>query len=128
MADSNRLLSYCDKIPLVHAQAVLKYLQECLNKAEEGEQPDSSDSIALSKRTVPLHPIDNRFSLVASTHLCHKNNSLVGSVALSYPSPVLRLLSVFNVGKWAQYNTRFFSDEKAGGIAIGLWTWLIILY
>ena len=65
------LLNYYDKIPLVHAQAVLKYLQEYLNEAEEGEQPDSSDSTAPhnhSKHTVPLHPIDNRFSLVASTH------------------------------------------------------------
>ena len=52
------------------SQAVLKYLQECLSEAEEGEQQHSSDSTApqgLSKQTVPLHPIDNRFSLVAST-------------------------------------------------------------
>ena len=53
----------------IWSQAVLKYLQECLSEAEEGEQQHSSDSTApqgLSKQTVPLHPIDNRFSLVAS--------------------------------------------------------------
>ena len=63
---------------------MLKYLLECLSESEEGDQPDSSDSTAaahsLSKRTAPLHPIDNRFSLVASKHnviVSNLNNNII---------------------------------------------------
>ena len=51
-------------------QAVLKYLLECLNEVEE--PPDSRPGDAtvtphsLSQRTVPIHPINDRYSLVAS--------------------------------------------------------------
>lgn len=47
-------------------QAVLKYLRDCLNETEKVE-PNCSDSniSSVSKHTVPLQPIDNRFSLVA---------------------------------------------------------------
>jgi hypothetical protein len=74
MAHGNLVLrSYCDGFLLyMLSQAVLKYLQECLSEAEKGEQQYSSDSTApqgLSKHTVPLHPIDSRFSLVASTSI-----------------------------------------------------------
>ena len=51
----------------IYHQAVLKYLRECLNEIEDGE-PESSDSAdnISSKYTIPLQPIDNKFSLVAS--------------------------------------------------------------
>ena len=49
-------------------QAILKYLRECLNDTEDGEveSSDSTDNNVFSKHTIPLQPIDNKFSLVAS--------------------------------------------------------------
>ena len=54
-------------------QAVLKYLRDCLNETEKVE-PDYSDSNvnSVSKHTVPLQPIDNKFSLVASMLISSK--------------------------------------------------------
>ena len=52
-------------------QAVLKYLRDCLNETEKVEPDNNVNSV--SKHTVPLQPIDNKFSLVASMLISNEN-------------------------------------------------------